>query len=93
MNASSMGQNRRDSTGSPGRLLRMAGLSFVLAMAGFPSASAQEAASAEESESAPPQSTQSPGDAPGKKKAAGGEVFVPTEEISEDYAVSFPVDI
>ena len=27
------------------------------------------------------------------KGAEGAEVFIPTEEISEDFAVSFPVDI
>jgi hypothetical protein len=27
------------------------------------------------------------------KSAARSEVFIPTEEISEDFAVSFPVDI
>lgn len=30
---------------------------------------------------------------PGAATGTAGEVFVPTEEISEDYAVSFPVDI
>lgn len=37
-------------------------------------------------------------DQEGSRQAAGGdgdspEIFVPTEEISEDFAVSFPVDI
>ncbi len=30
---------------------------------------------------------------PTNEKDSAGEVFVPSEEISEDFAVSFPVDI
>jgi hypothetical protein len=39
-------------------------------------------------DAAPPDAAQAP-----TAEDAGGGVFVPTEEISEDFAVSFPVDI
>ncbi len=58
---------------------------------------------AAEAEPAPAAAEQPPGQpsdqqAADAERPAGGsgpsaEVFVPTEEISEDYAVSFPVDI
>ena len=32
-------------------------------------------------------------DSEATSEAPSGEVFIPTEEISEDFAVSFPVDI
>lgn len=81
-------------TRSPGSLLSAAGLILALCMAGYPSAGAQEAApAAAESGSTPPQAEPSSAQESDRKTPAGGEVFVPTEEISEDYAVSFPVDI
>ena len=39
------------------------------------------------------QSTTSAGAPKKKEKKEGGDIFQPSEEISEDFAVSFPVDI
>ena len=39
------------------------------------------------------QSTTSAGAPKKKDKKEGGDIFQPSEEISEDFAVSFPVDI
>ena len=40
-----------------------------------------------------PQSTTSAGAPTKQDKKDGGDIFQPSEEISEDFAVSFPVDI
>lgn len=47
---------------------------------------------AQDKESAPDAAAE-PAPADNEGDAEGTEVFIPTEEISEDYAVSFPVDI
>ena len=49
--------------------------------------SAAEAADAEETEATATEDTEVTASGP------SSEVFIPTEEISEDFAVSFPVDI
>lgn len=74
-------------------LLLAAGMTLAAGMPG-PAARAQEAEPAPAGSATTP--TQADGkstEATGRPATAGGEVFVPTEEISEDYAVSFPVDI
>lgn len=62
-------------------LLCAPGLMSLTANAGAAEAAAEETAPPERTESAD-------GD-----EAPASEVFIPTEEISEDFAVSFPVDI
>jgi len=58
-----------------------------------PAATSQEpAASSTETVSANPEKPAT-GDSPKAKTGPTAEVFVPTEEISEDFAVPFPVDI
>ena len=55
-------------------------------------AQAQEKETEQASASAPEESA--PGRDPSRSPAEGSaEVFLPTEEISEDYAAPFPVDI
>ena len=53
----------------------------------------QETEQADEQPTAGVQSTTSAGAPKKKSKKDGGDIFQPSEEISEDFAVSFPVDI
>ena len=57
-----------------------------------------EAPAPERVEEATPQTEETPAaaeadDEPEPKKTAAAEIFVPSEDISEDFAVPFPVDI
>jgi len=63
----------------------------VLGVSNPPAVSAAEATADQASteESADEDADEQPSD----KSANNSEVFIPTEEISEDFAVSFPVDI
>ena len=53
-------------------------------------AEAEQSATSSETES---QASAKPEPAENDKATSTSEVFVPTEDISEDFAVSFPVDI
>ena len=94
----------RKRRGSRGTATLLAALLFwtwqplgVLAAEG---AAAQPPAAAKESDrrndSKAAKADTAEGDRQGNRQGDGGdspEIFVPTEEISEDFAVSFPVDI
>lgn len=78
-------------------LVALLGTLVLLAPAAVP---AQQAESRQSEPPAAAQDEDSTTDAAAEPEAADGEggtedtgVFIPTEEISEDYAVSFPVDI
>lgn len=81
------------------RLARYVLLSaLVLAPPLSPMAQQAETGRAEAGQTEPaaePQDEQSTTDANGDAEGGteSGEVFIPSEEISEDFAVSFPVDI
>ncbi len=60
---------------------------LVTALAG-PAATGQPADAADEADNEPAAQQAEP-----SSEASGEDVFIPTEEISEDFAVSFPVDI
>ena len=94
----------RKRSGSRGTATLLAALLFcawqplgVLAAEGAaaqPPAGAKESDRRDDSEAAKADTAQ--GDPQGDPQGDGGdspEIFVPTEEISEDFAVSFPVDI
>ena len=67
----------------------------VLSISNSPAASAAEATADQASteESADKDADKDADEQPSNKSANNSEVFIPTEEISEDFAVSFPVDI
>lgn len=67
-------------------LYRAALVGLLLALSPLP-LTAQEAP-AVDSQEAPPEKEKT-----AAERGENPEVFVPTEEISEDFAVSFPVDI
>ena len=54
---------------------------------------AEAAHASEQSETADKPDKPEPDETPPAGAKPGSDVFVPTEEISEDFAVSFPVDI
>ncbi len=75
-------------------------LCLLLGALGTPPASGAESEPArpaddQESQTAADASSSTPADdtAAGSKDDGTGDVFLPSEEISEDFAVSFPVDI
>ena len=63
-----------------------AALALAATLAGPAPAAAEEAAEPEGAEAAAEEAAET-------SSAPSSEVFIPTEEISEDFAVSFPVDI
>jgi uncharacterized membrane protein YkoI len=65
--------------------------SALLAQSSYAAEAAAPAADTESSDKQPAERAQKQ-DQPATA-AAKSEVFIPTEEISEDFAVSFPVDI
>ena len=71
-------------------LLALSSLGSVIAAESEP---APEEESVQEQPAPGVQSTTSAGAPTKKAKKEGGDIFQPSEEISEDFAVSFPVDI
>ncbi len=79
---------------------RTVALCLLLGALGAPPASGAESEPArsaddQESQTAAEASSSTPANdtAAGSKEDGTGDVFLPSEEISEDFAVSFPVDI
>jgi hypothetical protein len=75
--------------GAPAALMA-AGL-LCLALALVPAGPARAAEAADEAE--PPQAAQQEREPARAETAPSPDIFVPSEEISEDFAVPFPVDI
>jgi len=88
-NMSRTARRSRPQSRLPGILL----LTCALGAAGIWAAEAPAGKSTEQSAAEPPAQPAASAEADAPAPAPSAEVFIPTEEISEDFAVAFPVDI
>lgn len=78
---------------NPKIILQLSVLSSALLLVGAADAGHAAEAAPDDTRAADAASAADETDAEGTAGTPSSEVFIPTEEISEDFAVSFPVDI